>query len=215
MLALSSGVARGPGDPGYVDPANGGKDRGWSSAILGGLKAASSLCPATTFGEAHDGVVLELAIRVPSNARSMSFTHQFFTPDYLDYVCSEYDDFFAVTMDPKPADRPDGNITVDAAGDPISVNSTFIRACAAGSHANVAYSCPLGGDPLTGTGYQDHASTGWLTTSVGVAPGSLVTLRFAIWDSGDGEYDSTALVDGLTFSASPVTTTTTVANAGK
>jgi hypothetical protein len=141
----------------------------------------------------------------------MSFSHQFFTNDYNEYVCSEYDDFFLATMDPHPIDRPDGNLAVDAKGDPISVNSSFLRACAAGTYNGLTYSCPLGSAPLQGTGYEGHAATGWLETTVGVTPSSVVTLRFMIWDSGDGTYDSTALVDGITFSASPAKETVTIA----
>lgn len=208
MLAISSGAARAPGDEGYKQSDDRGYTHGLPAGFVPRLPAA---CGAITPGAAHDGVTLELAIRVPSNARSMTFDHQFFSADYAQYVCNAYNDFFVVTIDPKPVDRPDGNIAVDGSGDPITVNSPLVRACKAGTANGITYACPLGTTPLVGSGFDSAASTGWLETTVGVTPGSVVTLRFSIWDSGDGQFDSTALLDGLLFSPSPVTATRTIA----
>ncbi len=43
-------------------------------------------------------------------------------------------------------------------------------------------------------------ATGWLTTSGNVNPGETITLRIAIWDTSDAALDSTALIDGFTWS---------------
>ena len=62
---------------------------------------------------------------------------------------------------------------------------------------------------IAGTGYDDDdgggepigASTGWLTTTAPIAPGEDVTLRFVIFDEGDGIYDSAALIDNFQWGA--------------
>jgi hypothetical protein len=44
------------------------------------------------------------------------------------------------------------------------------------------------------------AATGWLHTTAPAIGGSIITLRFAIWDSGDAVLDSLSLVDDFTWS---------------
>ncbi len=194
MVAISTGAARAPSDAGYVANDDKGYTNGVPASFTPKLPAS---CTAVTFGDAHDGVMLELQVRVPSNARAMTFTTAVLAADYPSYLCSEYDDFFTVTMEPKPADRADGNLLVDAQGNALTVNSSLFKKCDATACKD--------------TGFDTNGWTGWLDTTVGVSPGSLVTLRFAIWDSGDGQYDTTAVLDGLVFSASPAPTTHTQA----
>jgi hypothetical protein len=38
-------------------------------------------------------------------------------------------------------------------------------------------------------------STGWLTTTVPVQPGEIMTIRYVLWDSSDHLFDSTAIID--------------------
>ena len=167
----------------------------------GGLQLANA---------AFDGISLEVRIRAPSNAKSFSFAHQFFTTDYPDGVCNSFDDVFAVLMSPKPAGSPDGNLVLDAQGGALTANAaSLIQACAPGTHNGLTFSCPLSVAPLAGTGFEGHGSTGWLRTHVPVTGGAELTLRFAIWDSGDHTNDSTVLLDGFTFSPDPVAALTT------
>lgn len=211
MLALSSGAARGPNDPGYHSPSD-GLDKGYTHPTPTGQPKTSSACPASepVPTEAHDGVALVLKVRVPPTAKSLSFTHQLFTADTGDYVCSQYNDAFVVLMDPKPAGT-DGNIVFDGLGDPIGINSaSLLRACTPGVHKGINFACPLGTSSLVGTGFDDKSATGWLRTTVPVTGGSEITLRFAIWDSGDGILDSTVLIDELAFSTQTAASAHTV-----
>ena len=211
MLALSSGAARAPGDPGYQAPS--GYDKGYTHAPPAGQPRQASVCTDTTMapGMPHDGVALELKIRVPASAKSLSFSHQLFTSDYSQYVCSQYNDVFVVLMDPKPAGNTDNNIVFDAHGDSLGVNSaSLLRACTPSTAGGLTFACPLGPSSLTGTGFEAKAATGWLTTTVPVQGGSDITLRFAVWDSGDGILDTTVLVDELAFSSIPAAATNTV-----
>lgn len=42
--------------------------------------------------------------------------------------------------------------------------------------------------------------TGWLTTTGNVKPGEVIELRLVVWDTGDGWYDSVALIDNFVWS---------------
>jgi hypothetical protein len=124
-------------------------------------------------------------------------------------VCSKYNDFYVLDMAPKVPEYPDGNVAFDAAGNPVSVNNALLQVCEPRTVAGRDYTCPLGTSSLTGTGFDTvsddyspapHAATGWLTTWAPVQPGTVIRLRFAIWDSSDGNLDSTVLVDRFTWS---------------
>lgn len=206
MLGLSSGSARGPKESGYHDVS--GFDKGFTSAAPPPYPKEAPACPGIVFGQPHDGTALELVIRVPTNAKTLSFNENYFTFEFPDYVCSVFNDTFVVTMSPKtdPA-LPDTNIAFDSMGNPISVNNALLQVCSPQEAGTKTYSCPLGTSSLDGTGFGQtdddgpHAATGWLTTTAPVESikGKDVTLRFAIWDSTDGIFDSSVLVDNLTW----------------
>jgi hypothetical protein len=219
MLVISSGTARAPGDPGYKSPS--GEDKGYTSGTPAGYPKESPACPGVTTGEAHDGAALELDIRVPSNAQSFKYQQNFFTYEYSSFVCSTFNDFFVTIMDPKPASLPDGNIAFDQDGNPISVNNSLLQVCQPGTHAGKTFACPLGTSTLAQTGFDGsggfdtpHAATGWLTTTAPIdsakSMDKRIKLRFAIWDSGDGILDSTALIDDFSWSADPANGTQTI-----
>ncbi len=213
MLALSSGIARAPGQAGFDI------DRQCGAYYTSGLDGwpmryprKSPACSKTGDGGGggggagqallHDPAALELTIRVPTNAKGFSFDTSFFTYEYPDYICSQYNDYFLVLMDPAPAEHPDGNLVFDSQGNWISVNNGLLQVCSPGEHQGKTFTCPLGSAGLKGTGYADQetacgegAGTGWLKTVVPVTPGTVIRLRFTIWDTGDPNRDSTALVD--------------------
>ncbi len=47
--------------------------------------------------------------------------------------------------------------------------------------------------------------TGWLTTSGNVVPGETIELRILVWDTGDGYYDSAALLDNFRWNVNAST----------
>ena len=114
-----------------------------------------------------------------------------------------------VLYDPAPAGLADGNSAFDQDGNPISVNNSLLQVCDPGTYKGKTFTCPLGNSTLSGTGFEGHAATGWLTTQTDVVPGKEITLRFAIWDSGDGALDSTVLIDDFSWSAEPGNGTST------
>lgn len=207
MLALSTGSARTPDMPGYQDLLGFRKD--YTSGVPEGYPKESPACPGIVSGLAHDGAALELEIRVPTNVRSFRVDQNFFTLEFPGYVCSKYNDFYVLDMDPKVPDYPDGNVAFDAAGNPISVNNALLQVCEPRTIDGRSYECPLGPASLEGTGFDTvsdeyspapHAATGWLTTWAPVEGGSTIRLRFAIWDSSDGNLDSTVLIDRFGWS---------------
>jgi len=198
MLALSSGAARAADQTGFV--ASGDYDKTYECIAPQGYPKAAPACPGVNSGGCHDGAALIVEIRVPTNARSFAVKQNFFTIEYPDYICSDYNDYFVTMLDPKPAGLPDRNVAFDLQGNPISVNNSLLSVCAPQVANGKDFKCPLGTSTLQGTGFENHAATGWLITRAPLLRGSSVTLTFAIWDSGDGIHDSTVLIDDFGWS---------------
>jgi hypothetical protein len=211
VLVLSSGAARAPGQPGYVAPS--GYDKGYTHGTPSGYTArAPSGCTAITLGSPHDGVALEVTLRVPTNARSFTMNEDVFSYDYPQYVCSTFNDVFVVLEAPGPPGLSDTNIVFDSTRSPVSVDSVdLLQACAPQTAGGKTFPCTHGATTLNGTGFESHASTDWLTTRSPVTPGSTVTLLFAAWDSADGLLDTTVLIDGFTWSTTSVSAVSTSA----
>lgn len=212
MLALSSGIAWGSDHEGDKNQTH-GVPKGYS------IKE-SPACPNVVTGQPHDGAAVELKIRVPINAKSFSFQQNFFTEEFPVFICSRYNDRFVATLDPAIPNLPDGNnVAFDQDGNPISVNNSLLQVCKSQTAGGKNFKCPLGAGGLSGTSFGSNAATGWLQTTVPfsagdggaqiIKGGDIITLTFAIWDSGDGVLDSTVLIDKFEWSTDdkPVTKT--------
>lgn len=199
MFVISTGYARAPGDPGFQSGQS--RSKGTSHGAPDGYPKEFAGCDSTDpTGDPHDGIGLELKIRVPKNAKSFTYDQNFFTHEYSTYVCTRFNDFYVALLQPKLPELADENIAFDSLGNPISVNNGLLQACSPGDYKGKHFDCPLGLTPLDGTGFEGRGATGWLTTTAPVEGGSIITLRFAIWDSGDGGWDSTALIDNFKWS---------------
>jgi hypothetical protein len=222
MAVLSSGRARDADDP---DPTVGTSytyDYGNPTADF--ISAHGGVLPTTRVGcpngsGANDSVMLEVQLRVPTNAQSLSFDFRFFSQEYWYWTCSLYNDFFIAMLDStwvpvNPGDVPipaDKNISFDTAGSYISVNSNvFFTECT----PKTGYTCPGGTNGLVNTGYTlgPGGATAWLTTTSPVRPGETIKLRFITWDTSDQALDSLVLIDNFRFSATPSTGPVTVPN---
>jgi hypothetical protein len=209
LLALSTGAARNSDDEFAFSPVGdtSGPTSGspvgfpiWPEACRPFVQATPSLDPFV-----YDSSALELVLRVPTNARSLSFDFDFFASDFPTRTCSPSSDVFAVLVDPPPAGAQGFNVALDAQGDPISVSSELLQVCEPQDDAQgVARSCPLGASELEGTYYAEAAATGWLRTRLPVEPDTEISLFFAIWDADDFDYDSLVLLDRFTWSTEPV-----------
>jgi len=206
LLALSSGAARRPGDPGFQTPGGAqclcGDQTGTQSQTPPGFPIDSPSCNGVQTANdhtAHDPAALELTIKTPSNANQFGFDFDFYTVEYIEYVCTQFNDFFVALVDPPPSNAQNGNISFDSKGNPVSVNNGFLEVCSPGSHNGKSFTCSKGTSELQGTGFGGHAATGWLHTQAPVPAGKTIKVRFAIWDMGDEILDSTVLIDNVTW----------------
>jgi len=212
----------------------------WLQTANPPLKLANELpvapmCGSGSIGAdlANDSVMVKLRIRVPTNARSFSLSSFFFSAEYPEFVCTQFNDQVLVLVDTpggvtSPANPIDKNLLTYQSGNqswPIGINlaggTSLFRACESKA-ANLncwdtdvnVLSCGQGPGLLTGTGFEaplgmgqctTGGGTDWLTTIGNVRPGEIVELRFVIWDVGDGILDSLVLFDNFKWDANPRT----------
>lgn len=222
MLGLSSGLVTDP-FTGYTSlDSYSGAPSDWLEANDGNFPAAP-VC-----GEGHSGtqggvrnaVMLTMRIKTPKTAKSFSFNIYFLTEEYPKWICSKYNDFFVALLDSKyksgdptlqnPADK---NLAMDSNGNPVGINlapAGLFSQCknvngnnAQNYHVEVT-SC-TGTEELQGTGFESHGGTGWLTTRGNVVGGEIITLRLAIWDLNDAQYDSLVLIDNFKWETAEYT----------
>jgi hypothetical protein len=229
ILALSSGIARNAGDPAFSDPAYiRNFQKGYTSNSPFGFPKESPSCPGTITGPPNDATGVEIEVKAPSNAQGYSFDFNFFTHEWPQYICKEFNDFFVAIMEPFPQGQTDGNISFDMLGNPISVNNAFLDVCGCPNGAPCivppgmpvkSFDCASGTAGLVGTvfatdttpgGGWSTGSSGWLRTSAPVAPGETFKIRLVTYDSADQKVDSTTLVDNWKWQAKPGTVGTIV-----
>lgn len=179
--------------------------------------------------DANDSAMLKLRVRVPTNARSFSTRMFFFTAEYAEWVCSEYNDFFVALIDSEGAGNPsDKNIAVYDDGEnlwPVGLNILTVapglfRVCESGYVGCQAglpetwHECAAGPELLAGTGFDIFdtgescnganfpvgGGTGWLEMSGNVEPGEIMEIRFALWDAGGHLFDALVLLDDWRWS---------------
>jgi hypothetical protein len=221
MVAISTGMARaGVLDvppPGFGTSPETGR-MCTASNPPPGFPEASPTCPGVTphAGLIYDAMALELKIKVPSNAHAVEFDFDFLTTEFPRYVCSPdgyNDQFVALLWSTHPQTPPTHDISFDAKGNDVNVNNGYLDECTPVTRGGKAFPCTLGADELRGTGmsaskqddqgtYVQGGSTSWLQTKAAVVPGEVITVRFGIWDAGDNQFDSTALLDRLTWDLS-------------
>ncbi len=200
-------------------------------AANGGAFPASPGCPGADDTTAHDSVMLTLRLRVPTNARSFSVDMDFFSADWPEWVCTSHNDLFIALVDSQAADNPaDKNIAVyvgpDEVRHPVRVDLALVSTDAfdqcfpgelgcMGTSFNLMNSCPGGTLELLGTGFFQNGdsgcgdnkwtggATGWRTMSANVVPGETIEIRFAIWNTVDGLFDSVVLLDRWRWSTAP------------
>lgn len=157
----------------------------WNAAATAGTKLG-----------AYDYSELRVKVTVPDWAKSLSFDFAFMTVEYPDFFKLAYNDFFVVWLESK---KWTGNISFDKNGKPISLNAGFFDFKDSTRPVPNDPECTNGCDApeLHNTCLAEHASTKWLTTTVGVTPGEEIELIFAIVDLGDSSLDSYAFIDNF------------------
>ncbi|MEZ4301995.1 MAG: choice-of-anchor L domain-containing protein [Polyangiaceae bacterium] len=206
LLALSSGAARDAQDPGYQSPQ--GFNKGYTSNPAPGFPKETPECNVQT-GTPNDAIALNIALRVPSNAHAISYDYTFYAFDFPGFVCSNFNDTHFALFEPKLPGMPDLNVAYDELGHPITLNGANFHVCTCQngppcSAGNKMYPCDQGTAALMGTGFEGHGATGWLTTTIPVEPGTNISLRWGIYDAGDGTFESTVLIDNFQWKKDPV-----------
>ena len=148
----------------------------------------------TTVRGGHDTVIVSMRVSVPAEANCLTLAASFFSEDYGESVTDDprYFDTFLAELDPAaPWSAGDGDpSTLDAAANFALVRMPDgLKPVSAWVHS-LSYST----EQAFGTRYD--GTTQWHTYKVPVTPG-VHQLDLSIFDRGDTEYDSTAVVDNL------------------
>jgi hypothetical protein len=207
MGGISTGRMRDQNDPGFVTPNGGTLFASVSTPppvywAAHGNTLPSSLgcngnCPSGN--NANDSINVRLAVRVPTNAQSLSYKFKFYSAEFPEWTCTTYNDFYLALLASGAPNIPnDHNISFDSFGNPFSVNNGFFDVCS----PYTCYNCPAGTAQLNGTGMQGNVGGGsvWLVTTAPVLPGETITLEFVVFDVGDTAYDSLTLLDDFEWS---------------
>lgn len=194
LVALSTGVAL-PEDvtSGFVAPQTGKNWNKTSSFPTG------SQCKTAATG-AFDLIEWKLVLTVPTSAHSFSFDLFYFSSEYPEYLASQFSDHLLVLLDSQGLK---GNVLFDDTGDCFGATTGLFQVCKG---------CAKGDAALAATGYEiaDTAGaeagggTGWMTAAAPVTPGETITLRFLLFDVGDGVFDTAVLLDRLRWSGAVV-----------
>ncbi len=143
-------------------------------------------------GDAEDKMWFSFELKAPAiadgdiaDANGYTFDFAYFSAEFPEFVDSTFNDIFVVWQD---SEEYTGNVTF-INGQPLTVTALW----------------PVdfdGTDPeLVGTGFEDDfffsdaGATGWYKATGGVKPGETFTLAFSIFDMGDSDYDTTAILD--------------------
>jgi hypothetical protein len=189
-----------------------------------GFPKSAAQCPISS--DVYDVIDVKLQVKVPDNAQGFSFDFDFWSGEWPEYVCTNFNDSFIAYLTSKAFNKgtPD-NISFDSQNNPVSVNIGFFGECTAGTQTGCAggstgtSTCPLGPNELNGTGFLNMGAycppggttqstgggaTGWLQTKAPAQPGEVIELHFIIWDTGDPNYDSSVLIDNWQWVPGPV-----------
>ena len=172
---------------------------------------------------AYDVAKLTLTLKVPQNAQGFSFDFAFFSSEYPEYVCTQYNDRFIALLSSqalvpstvavgqcKSASSPATcNVSYDSQSQPVTINNALFQVCDTfvGKNKfglNISNTCALDAGTLEKTGYDTKigalrigGATDWLTTKAPVKPGETATLELIVLDEGDDSYDSAVIVDNF------------------
>jgi hypothetical protein len=203
LLALTSGRVGNPfPEKHYKQNISSGPPADWYSANGNKLPDAPG-CSSGSGDKVNDPVMFKLRIRVPKGVQSFSFDIYFLSIEFPQYVCTAFNDFFVALLDsthtssnPEFQNPLDKNLAMDENGYPVGVNlakSGLFKVCpVSGTYPSCTGTAELGG-----TGFEQHGATGWLTVRGNVVPDEVITLRLAIWDTGDHVWDSKVLIDNF------------------
>ena len=184
-------------------------------------------CPVAASNQANDSIMLKIRVRVPTNAKSFNVQMYFFSAEWPEWTCTAYNDMFVTLLDSQGAGNPaDKNVAIYTTQNnlkyPVGVNLVkaapgLFTQCKNGQYACFGaqpypnYAGCTGVGQLAGTGFDGVGNscngnntvgggTGWLKMAGNVKGGETMEIRFVIWDTSDGVYDSLVLLDDWVWS---------------
>jgi hypothetical protein len=194
LLVLSSGTARTPSQTGYAAEL----EKGYNHNHPEGFPHHDPSCPGPTDSLGRDGIALHVVLKVPPDVHSFAFDYAYFSRDYPDGGCTAFIDQAAALVAGLPATIDTRNALLDLFGNPMFVSTTSMRQCVNGTHQGQAYNTCEGTTALVGTGFDNNGATGWIrSANLTVIPGDTVRIWFMIWDTDDGKFDSSLLLDNF------------------
>jgi hypothetical protein len=228
MLAMSSGYARSVGQAGACNGIS--CEINATATPPTGFPEDDPACPPTTVIADDVALQLQVRVPTNATGYSFNFKfYSFEYPDWVCDTHGYNDQFIALVTPPPagayvPSGSTGGNISFDSNGHPVSVNIGYFDVCDPSTPTRFAQHCrattgatcpatpspycPLGLGDLAGTGFDvwessvgPNGATRWLQTQAPATPGSIITIQFTIWDAGNGEFDSTVLIDNFQWLA--------------
>ena len=174
--------------PATTDGLNSGNERGnW---FQGGQ-----------YGNPRDEANLQLQLRVPSYMHFLYYDVQFFTVEYPEYVGTQYNDKFTITVT-SPSEGVSSYV-IDVNGGDFVLNARDAPLLGSGYNLFATSGNPDNVDWLTTTPNPTGADAG-ATALIGrehpVSPGEIITITFDLIDVGDNQFESSAFIDNLRFS---------------
>jgi len=177
--------------PAPLDPSNVGGDCTSNPALVGSGDCSNTIQGQfDQGGSANDYVEMRFDVQVPPDIVSFSYDFAFSSTEWPFYAGSEFNDMYVGWLE---SENWTGNISFDAAGNPISLNAGFLE------YADNGGNLPQ----LAGTCMRQHAATGWLTTTASVTGGETITVVFGIFDLSDSILDSYVFLDNFEWGCDP------------
>ena len=170
MIMLSSGVATDQVETPSYHPQGGTQ---FLTSVAHPLYSPPRCAAPATTPPAIDAAEFQVQLKVPQNAKNLSFNFAFFSAEYPEWVCTEYNDRFMAILESDGLDvaqlpkgqcktgtaRPTCNVSYDDKGQPVSINNAFFDICdsASGGTGSSAWTntCTKSPTMLNGTGYQE------------------------------------------------------------
>jgi hypothetical protein len=231
----TSGTDQGDESSAFVAGTSLDGDKYPTGAAPPGFPKAASGCQQDN--KVNDMVDVKLTLKAPSDASGIQFDFNFWSSEWPNWVCSNFNDAFTAYL---TSQKTTDNISFDSNSNPVAVNNNFFNRCTpnttvgcdsalSGGTQSVS-ACAAGVSELQGTGFgyteptdcfdgsgagasaSAGGATGWLTTTAPITPGETFTLEFMIWDAGDGNLDSSVLIDNFQWIGGNVTTGTSRVN---
>ena len=224
MLAMSSGYARTVGQAGACNGIS--CQINATATPPPGFPQDDPACPPTPAIADDVALELQVRVPTNAAGYTFNLKfYSFEFPDWVCDTHGYNDQFVALVSPPPtgsyvPSGSTFGNVSFDSNNHPVSVNLGFFDVCDPSTPQRFAANCrktagatcpalpssycPLGVGDLQGTGFDVwHTTVGpagatrWLVTQAPAQPGAVITIRFAIWDAGNGQFDSTVLLDNF------------------